>query len=204
MRIIYEGKGIMMTDNTFDECVVRMQKGDKEALHQIYQEYLGYIYSIVLNLVQNKENAEDITSDFFIKLWVNADKYKPGSGHKGYLATIARNMSIDFLRSRKKEQLVESFEASYDEADREALNASEVKEAVEANEPVSLENQVIGDISLKEALDTLKDSEKEVINLKIMGEMTFNEISTVLNKPMGTVTWIYRQAIEKLRRYGYE
>ena len=67
-----------------------------------------------------------------------------------------------------------------------------------------VEDQVIGDISLKEALESLKPKEREVINLKIMGDMTFKEIAATLGTPMGTVTWLYRKAIEKLRRYGYE
>ena len=203
-----------MTDQRFDECMELICQGDKDALREIYEQYLSYIYSIVLSVVGNKDNAEDITSDFFIKLWTKSEKYVPGSGHKAYLATMARNMSIDYLRKYKREVLTENFEGDYDDDDRPKgetvltdadSSASGVPSGSElAGGGSKVEDQVIGDISLKEALESLKPREREVINLKIMGDMTFKEIAAVLGAPMGTVTWLYRQAIEKLRRYGYE
>ena len=84
-----------MNEREFNSCVKRILEGDKSGLREIYDVYLPYIYQIVLGVVGRKEDAEDITSDFFIKFWQQADKYKPGSGHKGYLATMARNMAID-------------------------------------------------------------------------------------------------------------
>ena len=67
-----------------------------------------------------------------------------------------------------------------------------------------VEDEVIGNIALQEALALLKDGERQIINMKILGEMTFQEISDTLHMPMGTVTWKYRNAIGKLRRCGYE
>ena len=203
-----------MTDQRFDECMELICQGNKDALREIYEQYLSYIYSIVLSVVGNKDNAEDITSDFFIKLWTKSEKYVPGSGHKAYLATMARNMSIDYLRKYKREVLTEDFEGDYDDDDRpkgEAVltDSDSSMAGVPSGSDLAtggskVEDQVIGDISLKEALESLKPKEREVINLKIMGDMTFKEIAATLGTPMGTVTWLYRQAIEKLRRYGYE
>ena len=182
-----------MQEKQFDACIQRILSKDKSGLKEIYDEYLPYIYQIVLGIVQRKEDAEDITSEFFIKLWQNASSYKSGSGHKGYMATIARNMAIDFLRKYKKEQL-ESFQAE----------AEEDEPIKEYDSGVNVEEEVIGDISLKEALDTLKEPERIVIDMKILSDMTFQEISDVLKVPLGTVTWRYREAIKKLRRYGYD
>ena len=50
----------------------------------------------------------------------------------------------------------------------------------------------------------LNDNEREVIQLKIVADMTFKEIAQLLNTPMGTITWRYQNAIKKLRRCGYE
>ena len=55
-----------------------------------------------------------------------------------------------------------------------------------------------------EALDRLKPEEREIVDMKVLSEMTFKEISEILQIPMGTVTWRYQAAIKKLRRYGYE
>ena len=177
-----------MQENQFHMCMKKIKTGDKSALHEIYEEYVGYIYSIVYQVVLNKEDAEDVTSEFFIKLWKLADTYESRNGHKAWIATIARNMAIDLLRKNKREVLTEDF------ADSIAENAS----------PDNVESEVISDMSLKEALNTLKPGEQEIVNLKIMGELTFQEIADILKQPLGTVTWRYQNAIKKLRRYGYE
>ncbi|SCX10047.1 RNA polymerase sigma-70 factor, ECF subfamily [Lachnospiraceae bacterium YSD2013] len=180
-----------MTEATFDACIQAILKGDKQGLRDIYDAYLDYIYRIVYGVVGSREDAEDITSEFFIKLWQQADRYKAGSGHKAYLATIARNMAIDHTRKYKKEVL-ESF--TKDDDDDVVI------------EPVSSDNteaEVIEDIAIKEAIGKLNPKEQQIINMKILSEMTFQEISDILKCPMGTVTWRYREAIKKLRRYGY-
>ena len=177
-----------MEETRFSKCMGRIKSGDKNALHEVYEEYIGYIYSIVLQVVQNREDAEDITSEFFIKLWKLADTYEEGGGHRAWLATIARNMAIDFLRKNKRELLLEEPD------DGRMENPS--------ND--NIEESVIADISLKEALGNLKNNEREIMNLKIMGGLTFQEIADILRTPIGTVTWRYRNAIDKIRRCGYE
>lgn len=172
-----------MTEARFDECIRAMNRGDRNGLKEVYEEYVSYIYGIVRALLHNREEAEDITGDFFIRLWEKSDTYKCGGGHKGWMATIARNMAVDYIRKHKKEELSET------------VNDRESEENVE--------HQVLSDISIKEALTMLKESEREVLHLKIMGELTFKEIAAILEQPMGTVTWHYNQAIKKLRRCGY-
>lgn len=180
-----------MTEAEFNACIKAILNGDKKGLRDIYDVYLSYIYRIVYGVVGHKETAEDITSEFFIKLWQQADKYKEGSGHKGYLATIARNMAIDHVRKYKKEIL-----DSFTKEDEEDVVFEPVSDA-------DTESEVIENISIKEAISTLSDKEQQVINMKVLSEMTFAEISEILKVPMGTITWRYREAIKKLRRYGY-
>lgn len=192
-----------MTEGNFEACIVAMNKGDKDGLREVYEEYISYIYGIVRGLLASKEEAEDITSDFFIRLWEKSDTYKPGSGHKGWMATIARNMAIDYIRKRKREEPVDFSENR--EEDTGGISAGKKAEMIQAGEKSnSVEEQVIADMTIKEALALLKDSERRVVHMKIMGQMTFQEIADILEEPMGTVAWRYRQAIKTLRRCGYE
>ncbi len=173
-----------MEEKQFSACMERMRSGDRSALHEVYESYIGYIYTIVLQTVSNREDAEDVTSEFFMKLWRLADTYREGNGHRAWMAAIARNMAVDLLRKTKREVLTE--------------------EVTEDASDVSVEKEVIADMSLRQALDSLKPGEREVVHLKIMGEMTFQEIADILKIPLGTVTWRYQNAIRKLRRCGYE
>lgn len=165
---------------------------DRSGLKDIYDAYLPYIYRIILGIVGRKEDAEDITSEFFIKLYQTSERFQTGNGHKGYLATIARNMAIDFMRKNKRE-ILDSFMPDEDEETPHT----------EPTSPEVLEDEVLEDVSLKEALNKLSEKERIIVDMKILSDMTFQEISDTLNIPMGTVTWRYREAIKKLRRCGY-
>lgn len=248
-----------MTEQEFEQAAVRIRDGDKDGLKEIYLAYVKFIYAVIYEILQNKENTEDVTSEFFIKLWDVAERYEPGHGHRGYLATIARNMAIDFIRKHRREvlsadpDLVGSggggtgsvfdaqsgssdtgesvFDAQSGSSDTES-GALKTQSGGSGNPrgaggaggkdhshaggsgPGSMsgggyvtspvEDEVIGNIALNEALAQLKDGERQIINMKILGDMTFQEISDTLHMPMGTVTWKYRNAIGKLRRCGYE
>ena len=67
-----------------------------------------------------------------------------------------------------------------------------------------VEDGVVEQLSIEKTLEQLKPEEREIINMKVLSDMTFKEISEILQIPMGTVTWRYREAIKKLRRCGYE
>ena len=188
-----------MTEQQFEKAVRLMVNGDKAGLREIYENYLGYIYRIVYEILQSKENAEDVTSEFFIRLWNKAEQYKPGNGHKGYLATMSRNMAIDFLRRHRREELTELLQDMGKE-EEEGQGGSELLKKSNVN----VEEEVLSNLSVKQAMEQLGWAERQIVSLKVLGEMTFKEIAAVREMPMGTVTWKYQNAMKKLRRCGYE
>lgn len=189
-----------MNEQQFENAVARMVQGDKTGLKEIYTSYAGYIYRIIYEVLQNKENAEDVTSEFFIRLWDKAEQFRPGSGHRGYLAVIARNMAVDFLRKHKKEELTALLQDLGEDVEEERRESRGIAE----DKASKVEQQVVESLTVKQALETLKPSERQIISLKVLGEMTFKEIAAAMEIPMGTVTWKYQNAIKKLRRCGYE
>lgn len=198
-----------MEDRVFDRCMERMKQGDKEALKEIYVAYSGFLFHFILGILGNRENAEDVTSEFFIKLWDISDKYVPGTGHRAWLSRIARNMAIDFLRSHKREIPYDAGErefellAASDDGTNEGGKAGNSYGSESDNRDVTAE-EAVSNLTVQEALDRLKPAEREIVHLKIIGDITFEEISNLLEIPMGTVTWRYREAMKKLRRCGYE
>lgn len=198
-----------MEDRVFDRCMERIKQGDKEALKEIYVAYAGFLFHFILGILGNRENAEDVTSEFFIKLWDIADKYVPGTGHRAWLGRIARNMAIDFLRKNKREIPYDAGEREFEmlTASNESGDEGGKKGGGYGNESDNRDataEEAVSNLTVKEALDRLKPSEREIVHLKIIGDMTFEEISGMLEIPMGTVTWRYREAMKKLRRCGYE
>lgn len=208
-------KGELVTEQEFEQAVLRIRSGDKDGLKEIYLAYVKFIYSVIFEILKNRESTEDVTSEFFIKLWDIADSYKPGNGHKGYLAAIARNMAIDWIRKHKREVLLsdpdlgETVRMNENTGDAAAGMQSGNRKAGGVGIPTDMENrpvenEVVGNIAIQEALAQLKDGERQIVNMKVLGDMTFREIAEVLHMPMGTVTWKYQNAIKKLRRCGYE
>ena len=184
-----------MTDRRFDNCILLIQQGDKSGLKEIYTEYGRVIYSVMLAVVKNNADAEDLTSDFFLRLWDKlSNTYKAGSGHKRWLAVAARNMAVDFLRKQSRIQLTID-------------NPQEDEENSPHTEPVSTDNTeetVLGNLTIREALEKLKEDEREILNFKVFAGFTFKEIARTLDMPLGTVTWKYRSAINKLSNYVKE
>lgn len=189
-----------MTEHQFEQAIGRMVRGDKTGLKEIYENYLGYIYRIIYEILRSKENAEDVTSDFFIRLWDKAGQFKPGTGHKGYLAAMARNMAIDFLRKHKREELTDMLQDLESGTGEEgpAGNGGIAKGSAD------VEAEVVQSMSVQAAMETLKPAERQIVSMKVLGDLTFKEIAGIMGIPMGTVTWKYQNAIKKLRRCGYE
>jgi RNA polymerase sigma-70 factor (ECF subfamily) len=95
-------------------------------------------------------------------------------------------MAIDFLRKRKHEEYTIDDEGIYTE------------EQADPEDPTDV--QVESGMAFKQALETLNDAEREIINLRAGLDMTFKEISETLGVPLGTVAWRYKQALNKLKK----
>lgn len=174
-----------MTNTEFEASIKLIINNDKNGLETIYKEYITSVYALVLSIVKNKETAEDITADFFIKLWSKATTYKFNGHHKTWLMTLAHNMSIDFLRKNSKELLTEDVSLDY-------------------NSYNSMENEIHNKLLMDTLLSKLKTAEREVIILHLLNDLTFKDISKILNKPLGSVAWTYNSALKKLRRFHNE
>lgn len=172
-----------MEERYFEESIQLVCQGDREGLRRIYEAYVGPVYTFVLGIVKNKEIAEDVTSEFFIRLWRIAKQYRPGYGHRTWMMTIAKHMAIDELR---KQQRVSSDDEMPEQADK-----------------ADTEKEAVGRVFFDEAMRYLDEQENLIITMKLVSLCTFREIADVLQIPMGTVTWKYNNGISKLRRAGY-
>lgn len=167
-----------MSELDFQICLREIGNGKKESLKIIYEHYGHAIYSYALSIIKCENLAKDICQDVFIKIWNNSSKYKSNNNHKSWMMTITKNTSIDYLRKYKREDMVEGFNIIDNQDMIEDINQK---------------------IQIKEALDLLNDEEREVVILHAISDLTFKNIGEILNKPIGTVVWRYREAIKKLR-----
>ena len=177
-----------MTDAEFVSAIEKMKKGDRRGLREIYDAYANMIYRLFLGRVHRHQDAEDLTSDFFLKLWNSASYYREGTGHKCWMNTIARNMAVDFQRKNRDIPVEDA--------------AEEYAQQLTSKEDT--EETVLGDMRSTQLLSSLSEDEREIVQLHLAAELTFREIAAILKRPLGTIAWKYRTAIGKLQKLAKE
>ena len=191
---IHGRKGKIMTDKQFGECLADMRSGDRQALHDIYTEYFKLIFSSALSVSGNVAAAEDITSEFFVRLWqkvsdggnVGFDPLR--GGHKRWLAVCAKNLAVNYIRKYDREELF--FDSDGENSAAEKIPSAE-----------NTENDVVERAYVADALKKLSEKEREVIHLKYYCCYTLKDISQVLDIPLGTAAWRCRSAEQKLKKF---
>ncbi|MDB5204187.1 MAG: putative Sigma-70 family, polymerase ECF-type sigma factor [Candidatus Taylorbacteria bacterium] len=178
---------------TDQEIIESYIEGNKESLNILVNKYLSHIYNFVKRLYNNESDATDITQEVFIKVWKNIRKYNPNQNFKTWLFTIARNTTVDWMRKKKVYTFSDLESPDDDESFGDKLIDSEpLPEAIFTQKELKT--------NLEKLLIVLHPDQKTVILLHISEDMTFDEISKVLKKPLNTIKSHYRRGIEKLRK----
>jgi RNA polymerase sigma-70 factor (ECF subfamily) len=153
-------------------------------LSGLYEEYYDKIAHYVYVHIGNKEEAEDIAGEVFLKALKSLKSYREqGVPMQGWLFRIAHNLTVDYLRKMDKRKTVQ--------IDSVALLGND-NPADTAEKNIEFERVV-------EAMNQLTTEQREVINLRFFGELTSKEVSSILGKSDGAVREMQRAAIEKLR-----
>jgi RNA polymerase sigma-70 factor (ECF subfamily) len=177
-----------MTDAEFSAAIEKILQGDRNGLRDVYDAYGNTIYRLFLGRVHRHQDAEDLTSEFFLKLWSCASTYRAGTGHKCWMNTIARNMAVDFQRKNRE---IPTEDAA------QVLEQRQIQ-------PESTEEQVLGTMQTNQILSRLSEEEREIVQMHLSAELTFREIAAILKRPLGTIAWKYRTAIGKLQKLAEE
>jgi RNA polymerase sigma-70 factor (ECF subfamily) len=147
--------------------------------NKLYDKYKNLVYAIAFSILKNKEDSEDVTQKVFLKIWkIEKDKL-PTENEASWLYTITKNETLNFLRNKKQEL---NFDDLY------YIN-SEDKEL----------NNIIEQDKYNRIMSKLNVQEQEIVSLKILSNLSFKEISQILNIPIGTVQWKYYKALHTLK-----
>lgn len=156
-----------------EEIVARCLQGEEYAWEYIVRTFSRRIYNMAYQITMNSAEAEDLTQEIFLKLYTSLNKYSLGSNFKLWLYRLAKNHIIDWYRKRKyvnlkmeemkKDILFESIEDSLKE------NVEELKS------------------KLRKAIESLDIQFKLPIILRDLQGLSYEEISDILDIPVGTV-----------------
>lgn len=171
-----------MTDD-LSRLIVRAQNGEKDAFGQIYSLFLKRIYRFIYFAVRNRQLAEDITQDTFLRAWRSFSSFSQSHGSlQAFLFAIARNLVIDWYRKKKDIPLKTVADPGYKDDVDEKIAQDEEKQ------------------KLTHALAKLKFDQKQLVILRYFEELSFVEIGKVVGSREGTVRVRLHRILGQLKR----
>lgn len=168
-----------------NELVALLQNKDAQAFNYLYDNYCAALYGVIFKMVEDKELAEDILQEAFVKIWNNFSTYDSTKGRLfTWMLNITRNLTIDTLRSR-----------GYKKQDKIRNNVFNVDDFVDN----SSSTEKFDSLGIRKHLTRLKNDQKQIIDLAYFSGFTHEEIAKKLSIPLGTVKTRMRAAINELR-----
>ncbi len=173
-----------------DADLVRLcQNGDMTAFEQLFYKHQGRVYSITSRMMNDQEDALDLTQEIFLKAYQNINKFKFKSAFSTWLYRLAVNMCIDELRKRK--------------SIGEVLTTDPVSEGamLQVDKTTPEDRAISKDMEKQiwEAINSLKAKERAIIILRDMEGLSYKELAEVFKCSLGRVKSRLHEARQKLK-----
>jgi RNA polymerase sigma-70 factor (ECF subfamily) len=186
------------------DLVARALDGRDEAYRELIRRYERPVFSLVYRMVRDREQAEDLAQETFIKVLNNIEKYSPEFKFSSWILKIANNLAIDALRRRRLDTV--SIDGSANAATMAEVEATSIELADRGETALDeLANRELGS-AIEQAIGRLRPMYRSCILMRHVDGRSYEEIAQLLDLPLGTVkTYIHRarhelrEALEHLR-----
>ncbi len=176
---------ITPVEYTEHELIALLKQREEKAFAYLYNRYGGALFSVAIRVVQEKQAAADVLQDAFVKIWKSIDLYDTSKGKLyTWMSNVVRNSAIDFVRSKQATQ------------ERKTNSLEDNKVATDERFVTQIQVEHFG---LKNMVGDLKDDHRVIIDMAYFRGYTQDEISKILNIPLGTVKTRARAALQQLR-----
>lgn len=169
-------------DERINLLFCRLQDGNLLVFDEFYEMTKRQVYFAIYAIVKSPSVSEDIMQDTYIKFLENIKRIDSGRNVVSYLITIGKNLCLDYLRKNSRIYNLEDYD-NYEDV----VGTTTPKENGEAD-------------IFRIMKEVLNDNEFGIVVLHVVDEMSHKEVAKYLNKPIGTVTWAYNNAMKKLRK----
>lgn len=174
------------------------QQGREAAYRELVRRYERPVFSLVYRMVRDRELAEDLAQDTFIRVLNHIDRYRPEFKFSSWLFKIANNVAIDHLRRRHLETV--SMEGSPHAATPDAIEATSFEVAGHQESALDeLEARELGS-AIEDAIGRLRPEYRSCIMLRHVEGRSYEEIAATLDLPLGTVKTYIHRARHELRK----
>lgn len=182
---------------TDPEIVVQAMKGSEAAYRELLTRYERPVFSLIFRMVRDRETAEDLSQETFIKVLNNLDRYSPEFKFSSWLFKIANNLTIDHLRRRRVDTI--SIEGAPDAVTSESAKATSIAVVSGDESPLEeLESRELG-AAIELAIASLRPEYRACIMLRHVEDKSYEEIAEIVKLPLGTVKTYIHRARHELR-----
>lgn len=172
---------------TQEELLPMLLRKEERAFTQLYDMYSKSLFAVITNLVSDREEAEDVLQEVFVKIWKNIETYNQSKGRLyTWMLNIARNTAIDKLRSK-----------GFNNSQKNLSSDNFVHLLDDSNRLTNM----IDSIGLREFVKKLKPKCIQIIDLLFFKGFTQQEAAEELEIPLGTVKTQNRMCINDLRNF---
>ncbi|HEX9726920.1 MAG TPA: sigma-70 family RNA polymerase sigma factor [Gemmatimonadales bacterium] len=180
---------------TDQDVVAHAQRGSELAFRELIRRYQRPIFSLVYRMVRDRELAEDLAQETFIKVLNHIDSYRPEHKFSSWIFKIANNAAIDHLRRKELDTL--SLEGAPDAVTIQRQEATALQVGSRGESPLEeLEARELGS-QIENAIAQLRPEYRACIILRHVEGRPYEEIAETLGLPLGTVkTYIHRARAE--------
>ncbi len=185
-----------------DQEVVRWaREGHERAFRELIRRYERPVFSLIYRMVRDRELAEDLAQETFVKVLNAIDSYRPEFKFSSWIFKIANNAAIDHLRKRELKTL--SLEGARDATTPDRVEATALQVRDRGESPLEeMEARELGG-AIEQAITRLRPEYQSCILLRHVEDRSYEEIAEILGLPLGTVkTYIHRARAELQRELG--
>lgn len=166
---------------------------DSPSLEQIYKDYYQKVTFLVMKKVQDKSVVEDLVSDIFLKIANNLERFDSSKASIGtWVYTVANRYILDYYRTRKV------YEAMPSESGAEGVMPDTLVDYTEPDSEMLMEEQLE---ALADAMEHLKQKERDVIILHYYKEMTLKQVAETMRMSYPNAKILHKKALGKLQMY---
>ena len=175
------------------ELIERYQDGDVHSFELLIGRYQKQVYSYILTLVKDKQLADDVFQDTFVKViqTIKSKAYKDDGRFVQFAMRIAHNLVIDHFRKENRLPTVESSSEDYNYIDNVPITDHSVEQGM-------VVDQIYSD--LHRMITFLPDEQREVLRMRIFDDMSFKDIADITNVSFNTALGRMRYALINLRK----
>lgn len=183
-----------------EELLKLFRAGNASAFDALVHRYEGELFGYLNRYLRNRELAEDTFQTTFMTVYQKAETFEEGKRFKPWLYAIATNQAIDASRKRKRRQTI-SLENEWDNGESSA-KAGSLRDVLESNNEKPDSSAMMDEkkVQVRKAIDTLPENLRQVLLLAYFHEFKYQEISEVLEIPLGTVKSRLHAALEKFQQ----